>query len=190
MRNLALALPFVLGAFGARAAVVPLGDTLARVLVSIAPEPPKPAPPDPDPEAEPEPEALPIEAKEHVAPAKRVAKAEAAPARETGTEELADGPKGTIVIPASAVTRALEKKDIRATNAKSPEGVRLHGVGRYGVGLRDGDVVIKVQGTRTKSVEAMVQAAMGAASAGATRLTGTIRRGEATYDVVLEIPRP
>jgi hypothetical protein len=101
--------------------------------------------------------------------------------------------KGTITVPASAVARALEKKDVSATDAEGPDGrpfgARLRGVGRYKTGLHDGDVVVSVEGTRTTTASAMIGAGMAAAAAGRTRITGQIRRGEATYDVVLELPR-
>ncbi|AKU97998.1 hypothetical protein AKJ09_04662 [Labilithrix luteola] len=105
----------------------------------------------------------------------------------------AGGSAGTIAVPATLVARALERKDVGATNATAadgtPLGARLRGVGKYRAGLRDGDVVVMVEGVATPTVEAMVMQAMRAASAGVTRLSGRIRRGEATYDVVLELPR-
>jgi hypothetical protein len=104
-----------------------------------------------------------------------------------------DSPKGTIVIPASAVAAALEKRNVSATDAKAADGsalgARLHGVSRHKTGLRDGDIVVAVEGARTPTVSAMVSRAMQVASGGASRLTGRIRRGEATYVVVLELPR-
>jgi hypothetical protein len=104
----------------------------------------------------------------------------------------ADAPKGTLVVAASAVTRALARRDVGATNALAPDGsplgARLVGVSRYRTGLRDGDVVISVGGTRTPNVAAMVAAGMGAASGGASRITGRIVRPEGTYAVVIELP--
>jgi hypothetical protein len=106
----------------------------------------------------------------------------------------AEAPKGTLVVPASAVTRALARRDVGATNALAPDGsplgARLAGVSRYRTGLRDGDVVISVGGTRTPNVAAMVAAGMGAASGNASRITGRIVRPEGTYAVVIELPAP
>ena len=97
------------------------------------------------------------------------------------------------MVPASAVTRAMQRRDVGATNASaadgSPLGARLVGVSRYRTGLRDGDVVVSVAGTRTPTVEAMVGTAMRAASGGATRLSGRIVRGDATFAVVIELPK-
>jgi hypothetical protein len=97
----------------------------------------------------------------------------------------------TIVVPSAVVTRAIQRRDISAVDAKAPDGsplgARLRGVSAYGVGLRDGDVVISVAGTRTPTVAAMVAAGLSAAN-GATRLTGKIQRGTAVHTVVLELP--
>lgn len=107
---------------------------------------------------------------------------------------LTDPPKGTIVVPAAAVTRAIEKRNVAATNAVAPDGTplgaRLAGVSRHGTGLRDGDVVVSVNGTRTATVDAMVAAGLAAANGGATRIFGRIVRGDAVYAVVLELPKP
>jgi hypothetical protein len=206
MRQLALAIPFVLGSLGTRAAAVPLGDAIARALVAIAPAraPARLTAPDPaldaEPDGTPEPERTtdPGAGRAPRRVASRLTRASRASLADTEVEDAAKGaptptPKGTIVIPPAAVTRALERKDVGATNAKGPDGApigaRLRGVGKYGVGLRDGDIVISVQGTRTRTVEAMVQTAVAAATGGATRITGTILRGDSTYDVVLSVPR-
>ena len=102
-------------------------------------------------------------------------------------------PKATIVVPASLVTRAIEKRDVGAMNANAPDGsplgARLVGVSKYRSGLRDGDVVVSVAGTRTPTVAAMIAAGLRAASGGATRISGRIMRGNATYAVVIELPK-
>ncbi|GAC1522191.1 MAG: hypothetical protein NVS3B10_22610 [Polyangiales bacterium] len=106
---------------------------------------------------------------------------------------VTDAPTSTIFVPASVVTRALERRDVVATNATArdgaPLGARLGGVGKYETGLRDGDVVVMVAGTRTPTVDAMVSAAMAVATSGAPRISGRILRGAATYAVVLELPK-
>ena len=154
------------------------------------------------------PAPLPPPAAEEDAPAlpRRTASRTPVPRRETIDEakdggsdggrapSASDAPRSTIVVPASVVTRALERRDVAATNVTTPDGAplgaRLAGVGKYKTGLRDGDVVVTVAGTRTPTVEAMVSAAMAAASSGATRISGRILRGDATYAVVLELPKP
>ena len=138
---------------------------------------------------------------------RRVASVRAGGARRAAVEEARDGgtdggkgasaddaPKGTILVPAAVVARAIEKRNVGATNANAadgtPLGARLVGVSRYGVGLRDGDVVVFVGATRTRNVEALVAAGMAAASSGASRISGRILRGDAVYAVVLELPKP
>jgi hypothetical protein len=110
-----------------------------------------------------------------------------------GSDAQTDAPRATFVVPASVVTRALEKRDVGASNALardgSPLGARLGGVSRYRTGLRDGDVVLSVGGQRTPTVAAMVSAAMAAASGGAKSLSSRVARGDATYAVVLELPK-
>ncbi len=104
----------------------------------------------------------------------------------------ADPPKakGTIVVPAAVVAQAIQRRDVSATSSTKPPGAKLVGVGKYGTGLRDGDVVVSVEGRRTPNVDALVQAGLGAANSGAPRITGKIVRGEASYVVVLELPKP
>ena len=109
------------------------------------------------------------------------------------TTPLGDTPKATIFVPAPVVARALERRDVGATNALAPDGshlgARLAGVGKYHAGLRDGDVVVFVGGTRTPTVSAMISAAMQSATNGAPRISGRILRGGEAMAVVLEVPR-
>jgi hypothetical protein len=104
-----------------------------------------------------------------------------------------DAPKATIVVPASAVTRALEKRDVGAVNAVAPDGTalgcRLIGVSKYKTGLRDGDIVVSVGNAKTPNVSAMVTIGMMAGATGATQLTGRIVRAGVTYAVVVELPK-
>jgi len=101
--------------------------------------------------------------------------------------------KGTIVVPAAVVARAIDKKDVTATNAVGAEGkpigAKLAGVGKYKTGLKDGDIVIAVGESPTPTVDTMVGVALDAYASGADKVTGTVRRGEDTYNVVLEIPK-
>jgi hypothetical protein len=105
----------------------------------------------------------------------------------TGYAFAKDG--ATIVVPAKVVAQAIQRRDVSATSSTKPPGAKLVGVGKYGTGLRDGDVVVSVEGKATPTVEALVQAGLGAAQSGAPKITGKIVRGEATYTVVLEVPR-
>lgn len=182
-------------------AVAPLGDAIAGSLVApplrarTAPAPAlAAAESEPDGEVFGPPVALP----------RRVASRAPAPHRTTVDEAKDAGapasppapdapPKATIAVPASVVTRAIEKRDVGATNALAPDGsplgARLVGVSKYRTGLRDGDVVVSVAGTRTPTVAAMIAVGMKAASGGATRISGRIVRGDATYTVVIDLPK-
>jgi hypothetical protein len=218
----ALVLPFAIGALALRLAIAPVGDALAGRLASIAsgtrapsgvaneadsaeqassPTTGRENDGEDDGEGERE-----VTAAASLAMPRRVASRGPAPRRttldEAGREagadvpvrpSLADAPKATIVVPAAIVTRAMERRDVGATNARAPDGTplgaRLIGVGKYRTGLRDGDVVVAVGGTRTPTVQAMVGAAMQAATTGATRISGRVVRGDATFAVVLELPK-
>jgi hypothetical protein len=106
---------------------------------------------------------------------------------------VGDASKATIFVPAALVARALERRDVGATNAVTADGAqlgaRLVGVSKYRTGLRDGDVVVSVAGTRTPTVNAMTTAALQAAGGVAPRISGRIMRGDTTMTVVLELPR-
>ena len=100
---------------------------------------------------------------------------------------------GTITVPASVVAKIIEKRDVSAVNATSadgaPLGAKLIGVGKYKSGLRDGDIITMVSGTRTTTVDAVVGAGMRVVMSGGTQMTGKILRGTSTYAVVLELPK-
>lgn len=206
-----MVLPFVFVALASRCSVAPLGDRIARGVAAVAPKPPPATEPpviivatpssldagtsgdDGDELAG----RLPVIPPEHHEVRRR---AEVA-VRDAGAGASADG--GTdggvaapiakaFFVPVGAVTRALERRDVGAQNAVladgTPVGARLVGVSKYGTGLHDGDIVVSVNGTRTPNVNAMVSAAMGAVSGGATRIGGRVLRGDATYGVILEVP--
>lgn len=217
----ALALPLVIGALSwcaLRLAVAPIGDAIAGGLVRAAAPAASVAPasasasarePEPDaPSSTPIPEATDEQLEAVGALPRRVASRTPGARRATtpdgsralATEEGADAPsaapgdapKATFFVPAALVSRALERRDVAATNATSADGsqlgARLAGVSKYRTGLRDGDIVVSVAGTRTPTVSAMASAAMQAATGGATRISGRVVRGDASYAVVLELP--
>ncbi len=216
----ALALPFVIGALSwcaLRLAVAPAGDAIASSLVreiasaaSPAPAPaaapsiacafPSIAPiPDPTDEQLEAVGALPRRVASRERPAHRAALDDRARglANEEGAVTAAPVPDGaaqaTILVPAAVVARALERRDVGATNALTvdgaPLGARIVGVGKYRTGLRDGDVVVSVAGTRTPNVSTMISAAMQAAANGAPRISGRVLRGETSIAVTLDLPR-
>lgn len=100
---------------------------------------------------------------------------------------------GTITVPASVVKQAMNNGDIGAVSVKGPDGqplgAKLSNVAKYKCGLKDGDVVTHVAGTRTPTVDAVVGAGMRASMNGATQISGKILRGTSSYNVVLELPK-
>jgi hypothetical protein len=218
----ALALPLLIGALSwcaLRLAVAPIGDAIASGLVRAVPSATSAAPPssvtEPDPSAiavvAPIPDPTDEQLESVGALPRRVASRTPAPHRASAEEGAAitaaaadvapapasppvgDAPKATIFVPAALVARALERRDVGATNAITPDGAqlgaRLVGVSKYRTGLRDGDVVVSVAGTRTPTVSAMTTAALQAAGGVAPRISGRILRGDTTMTVVLELPR-
>ena len=221
---IALVLPFIAGGLVLRGAVAPLGDSIAHSIarsltraVTFDTASPRASPPSRAPADAESAESTrgssasddaDISSPSAGALPRRIASSRSGTSHRAAVEEardagaadggrlpsLTDPPKGTIVVPAAAVTRAIEKRNVGATNAVAPDGTplgaRLAGVSRHGTGLRDGDVVVSVNGTRTPTVDAMVAAGLAAANSGASRISGRILRGDAVYAVVLELPKP
>ena len=211
----ALALPLVIGALSwcaLRLAVAPVGDAIASGLARAVPPAASAAPtaaPESEPSVAPIPDptdeqleavgALPRRVASRGPSAHRASPADRAGdiANEGGPVAAAsapgDAPKATIFVPAAIVARALERRDVGATNALTADGsqlgARLVGVGKYRTGLRDGDVVVSVAGTRTPNVSTMTSAAMQAAASGAPRISGRVVRGETSIAVTLELPK-
>ena len=211
LRRGALVVPFVAGPFFVRLALGPISSALAAAMLAVAPNAPPPPVVRPAVSDEGDGVTSPREAlgedlgdEGHRRTARRSSASRAhapaarhdAPAADAGPAVSAPpsdaASRGTIVVAASAVAKALEKKDIGARNVKGadgePLGARIHGVSRYHTGLQDGDVVISVAGVRTETTDAMVEAATNALASGATKLTGRILRGAEAWDVVLELP--
>jgi len=209
IRRGALVVPFVVGPFVVRLAIGPVSDAVAGAIMSVAPDPSGPvvereAPDEaetPSPPRDGHGENGEGEGRRRTARRSTGARAHA-PAAPSDTARADAGqapsspvdaaPKGTIVVPASAVANAIEKKDVGARTVRGPEGkplgARIHGVSRHHTGLQDGDIVISVGGVRTVTTDAMVDAATKALGAGATKLSGRVLRGDDVWDVVLELP--
>jgi hypothetical protein len=204
-----------------RLAVAPIGDAIASGLVRAVPSATSAAPPSSAPEPDPSAFAvvapipdptdeqlesvgvLPRRVASRTPAAHRASAdegaaipapaADVAAALAPASPPIGDAPRATIFVPAALVARALERRDVGATNATTPDGAqlgaRLVGVSKYRTGLRDGDVVVSVAGTRTPTVSAMTTAALQAAGGVAPRISGRVLRGDTTITVVLELPR-
>jgi hypothetical protein len=70
-----------------------------------------------------------------------------------------------------------------------PAGLALQGIGAFGAGLADGDVLTSVGGTSATSVGAVVGAVSGAVRSGARALGAVVWRGDRRIDVTVELPR-
>jgi len=199
-RRLYFAAPFIVLPLAARLFVVPIGDSLASAATRIAPsahvEDEVVASEDDEPAARAERRAERGRTARHAAsPASARRPEPGAPVADAGGLRAlpADaGSRGTIVVPAQVVAHAVTEKKVGARDAVdengNPVGARIHGVGRYKTGLQNGDIIVSVGGTPTPTTTALVDVAMKIIGAGATKLTGKIRRGDTLYDVVLELP--
>ncbi|MFO0675554.1 MAG: hypothetical protein U0169_03410 [Polyangiaceae bacterium] len=67
-------------------------------------------------------------------------------------------------------------------------GVALRGIGKYGVGLRDGDVVTSVDGRPVRDLESGVLAASAALQRGAPEVSGVLLRDGRYVPVVVAVP--
>lgn len=202
----ALALPFLLGVVALRLAIAPIGDAIAGDVARVTPARTRTLAPglisadvargrdlrDSQGSSEPRAREGAGLSEQSQLPSSALRASELPCDLASGCTDKTPV-QGTIVVPASAVTRAMKRRDVSATNAVAadgtPLGARIAGVSRYGTGLRDGDVVVSVAGTRTPTVAAMVSTAMQAAGGGATRLSGRIVRGSAAFSVVIELPQ-
>lgn len=99
-----------------------------------------------------------------------------------------------IYIRADAVLRAARSgarpsgSPVPASGSR-PAGLALGGVGQFGVGLRDGDVLTSVAGAPATSVGAVVAAITGAWQAKARVLSAVVWRGGQQIQVAIELPR-
>ena len=184
---LLLGLPFVIVAIGSRAFVPALGDRLARAVrevagvVSLRATPrraPTPAPiPDPNPNAS---------ADGSAGTGKR--------APDSGAHAVASAPPGPLRIPAARVQRALDDagRTIRARTTYGPDGkpmgARVTGVNGAGLGLRDGDIIIAVDGKPTLDDDAATDAALSVVARGESILHARLTRDGQPFDVTLELP--
>jgi hypothetical protein len=69
-----------------------------------------------------------------------------------------------------------------------PAGIALFGVGGYGVGLRDGDVLTAVEGRSVQAEGQVVAVVMVMLARHARRISGEFWRGERRGSIVVEVP--
>jgi translation initiation factor IF-3 len=115
-------------------------------------------------------------------------------AQDSPRPAAAAAPVGPVRIGADAVQRAIDDdgRTIRARTTRGPDGkpagARLTGVNGAGLGLRDGDVIVAIDGKPTMDDDAATDAALSAVARGDSVLHVTMTRDGQPFDVVLELP--
>ena len=211
--TLLLALPFVV-VLGAAHWLVPwLGDKIARDVadvvrvartVSIPPaasapsveEPPVPDAPAPTSPLSPSADDASVPAPRPGSSGRPPSHSGGAAAHATASAESVEdaAPPKSIHIPASAVQRAIDDagKNMRARTVRGPDGkpagVRLTGVSGAGVGLRDGDRVVAIDGHPTLDDDSATDVALGAIARGKSTLRVSLMRGDQPFEATVDLP--
>ncbi len=185
--------PFVAVFAAGRAAIAPLATRLAlpvelaadRLGALPTAREPTPLPPTPEAEAIAELDGSPNEA-----PPAPLA---------SGSVRLAPGP----VKPPPAIGILVGRKRVQAAVKAGirpsgtpvpatpwrPAGLALAGVSALGVGLRDGDVLVRAGGTPARSDGAVIGAVRGALESKARAISGEVWRGKRRIVVTVELPK-
>ena len=113
------------------------------------------------------------------------------PRTDAGTLDAAA--RGSLYIRASTVTRRLPTaaKTVRAKSVVLPDGTRgleLHGVLALRVGLKEGDVLVSLEGKPTPTQDVATSILTASIASHATAIHGTIVRGGGQVDVTVEVP--
>jgi hypothetical protein len=207
--GLVLLLPFVAVGAATRAAVPRVGDAVARALRdgarALQMARPRRLPPKPEPQfVVPSRDVIALDAGAVGAGAPSLAgdKSSRAPGMSGAQgsppmpppQAVAAAPLGPVHIGADAVQRAIDDdgRSIRARTTRGPDGrpagARVTGVNGAGLGLRDGDVIIAVDGKPTMDDDAATDAALSAVARGASVLHATLTRDGQPFEVVLDLP--
>jgi hypothetical protein len=198
----ALAAPLVAIPLAGRAVADRLGArggaALALALVEVQLDrsgeglPPPVAAPAPEPAPLAGPEARP--GSEAQAPCLAAAKKRCAglgAARPAGQPALPRGLRIRAAVVASAVRSGARPSGTPVPpSGARPGGLAMYGVGQFGAGLRDGDVLTSIAGAPAGSVDVVVSAVLGALRKRAPVLSATVWRGEEPIQVAVELPQP
>ncbi|MRG91126.1 hypothetical protein [Polyangium spumosum] len=111
-----------------------------------------------------------------------------------GSAARTPAPRGGIHVRADVVARAVRSGVVPSgvpvpASGPRPAGITLQGVGGFGAGLRDGDVLTRISGAPATSVGVVVGAVAGALRQDAKVITGEVWRGDQRLSVAVEIPR-
>ena len=83
----------------------------------------------------------------------------------------------------------IHAKTTRGTDGR-PAGIRLSGVSALGIGLRDGDVIVAVEGEPALDEDAATDLALSAIARGRSTLHATAMRGDRPFPITAELPLP
>lgn len=111
----------------------------------------------------------------------------------TGSSVRTPAPRGGIHVRADVVARAVQSGVMPSgvpvpASGPRPAGIVLQGVGGFGAGLRDGDVLTRIGGAPATSVGVVIGAVAGALKQNAKVITGEVWRGDQRLSVAVEVP--
>jgi hypothetical protein len=187
-----LAIPFLLIVVVPRPFVPKWGDRIARRIASVVTSlhlgrpvaPPKP--PSLPEIGTPVPEDVGADNVADAAPPKPNAR----------PTEKASPPPAAVRIPPAKIQWAIDDrgahihtKTVRGADGK-PAGIRISGVSGLGTGLRDGDVIVAVEGAPAMDEEAATDLALSAIARGSSTLHATAMRGDRSFPITAELPLP
>lgn len=115
------------------------------------------------------------------------------PAKHAKKGRSARGPELSIHIGEKQLVELSRQRSIpagRPVPAKGtrPAGIALFGVGGYGVGLKDGDVLTAVEGRSVQAEGQVVGIVMVMLARHARRISGEFWRGERRGSIVVDVP--
>jgi hypothetical protein len=186
--SIALVAPLVALPFGGRA----LADFIARTAgEGLAAALPDPEPMEPGADGEAGTESAPL-LEEEIGTVDGAPRAPADARPRSPSIEARSSRRG-LLIRADLVARAV-KSGVRPSavpapaSGMRPDGLALYGVGGFGAGLRDGDVVTSIAGSPASSVGAVIGAISSAVHARAKSISAVVWRGDKKLLVTVEIP--
>jgi len=162
---------------------LPFGAAAERLAALPTQREPTPLPPTPEAEA--------------------IAQLDGSPNEAPATPAVAHGPSPGPAKPQPALGILVGRKRVQAAVKAGirpsgtpvpatpwrPAGLALAGVSALGVGLRDGDVLVRAGGTPARSDGAVIGAVRGALESKARAITGEVWRGQRRIVVTVELPQ-
>ncbi len=113
---------------------------------------------------------------------------------DAGTPDPSETTPLAVTIPAGVAQRAIDDQGAHIHASTSlgadgkPGGIRLTGVSGLAVGLRDGDLLVSLEGEDVATDTAATDVALSAIARGRTRLQARALRGERPVAITVELP--